>query len=195
MQEHDGIAVHDTVGSNTRVETLRGDVLRVLPRENEAINEVWLSDRDRFSYTANDSEQRLTTPMLKINGEWKETDWQTALDNVSSKLQAIVEQYGGDSIGALASPTATLEEFTLLAKIMRGLGSQNMDYRLRQQDFRADGEMSAPLLGDSIASLEQAEAGIADRQQYSQRTANPGNPIAKVGQQWQPGHGDESREF
>ncbi len=157
MQGHDGIAVHDTVGSNTRVETLRGDVLRVLPRENEAINEVWLSDRDRFSYTANDSEQRLTTPMLKINGEWKETDWPTALENVSSKLQAIVKQYGGDSIGALASPTATLEEFTLLEKIMRGMGSQNMDYRLRQQDFRADGEISAPLLADSIASLEETE--------------------------------------
>lgn len=157
MQNHDGIAVHDTVGSNTLIETLRGDVLRVLPRENEAINEVWLSDRDRFSYTANDTEQRLTTPMLKINGEWKETDWQTALENVSSKLKTIVDEYGSDSIGALASPTSTLEEFTLLAKIMRGLGSENMDYRLRQQDFRADGAMSAPLLGESIASLENTE--------------------------------------
>jgi NADH-quinone oxidoreductase subunit G len=80
MQNHDGIAVHDTVGSNTIVQTLRGEVLRVLPRQNEEINEEWLSDRDRFSYTANNSEQRLTTPMLKINGEWKETDWATALD-------------------------------------------------------------------------------------------------------------------
>jgi NADH-quinone oxidoreductase subunit G len=156
MQKHDGIAVHDTVGSNTIVETLRGDVLRVLPRENEAINEVWLSDRDRFSYTAKDSEQRLTSPMLKINGKWKETDWQTALENVSTKLKAIVEEFGGESIGALASSTSTLEEFTLLAKIMRGMGSQNMDYRLRQQDFRADGQMSEPLLGDSIASLQEA---------------------------------------
>jgi NADH-quinone oxidoreductase subunit G len=158
MQSHDGIAVHDTVGSNTIVQTLRGEVLRVLPRHNEEINEEWLSDRDRFSYTANNSEQRLTTPMLKINGEWKETDWQTALDNVSSKLKKIVEEYGAESIGTLASPTSTLEEFSLLAKLMRGLGSQNMDYRLRQQDFRADGVMSAPLLGDSIASLEQAKA-------------------------------------
>jgi NADH-quinone oxidoreductase subunit G len=158
MQNHDGIAVHDTVGSNTIVQTLRGEVLRVLPRQNEEINEEWLSDRDRFSYTANNSEQRLTTPMLKINGEWKETDWQTALDNVASKLKKIVEEYGADSIGTLASPTSTLEEFALLAKLMRGLGSQNMDYRLRQQDFSADGAMSAPLLGDSIASLEQAKA-------------------------------------
>jgi NADH-quinone oxidoreductase subunit G len=157
MQKHNGIAVHDTVGSNILIETLRGDVLRVLPRQNEAINEVWISDRDRFSYTANDSEQRLTTPMLKINGEWKETDWQTALENVSSKLKAIVDEYGSDGIGALASPTSTLEEFTLLAKIMRGLGSANMDYRLRQQDFRADGAVSPPLLGDSIASLDNAE--------------------------------------
>jgi len=157
MQDHDGIAVHDTVGSNVTVQTLRGEVLRVLPRENEDINQEWLSDRDRFSYTAYKSEQRLTTPMLKINGEWKEADWQTALDNVSSKLKKIVDEYGADSIGALASPTATLEEFSLLAKLMRGLGSQNMDYRLRQQDFRADGAMSAPLLGDSIVSLECAK--------------------------------------
>ncbi|HEC27463.1 MAG TPA: NADH-quinone oxidoreductase subunit G [Gammaproteobacteria bacterium] len=157
MQNHHGIAVHDTVGSNTIVQTLRGEVLRVLPRENQDINEEWLSDRDRFSYTANNSEQRLTTPMLKIDGEWKEADWHTALDNVSSKLKKIVDEYGADSIGALASPTSTLEEFSLLAKLMRGLGSQNMDYRLRQQDFRADGAMSAPLLGDSIASLEQAK--------------------------------------
>ncbi len=157
MQDHHGIAVHDTVGSNVTVQTLRGEVLRVLPRENEDINQEWLSDRDRFSYTAYKSEQRLTTPMLKINGEWKETDWQTALDNVSSKLKKIVDEYGADSIGALASPTATLEEFSLLAKLMRGLGSQNMDYRLRQQDFRADGAMSAPLLGESIVSLECAK--------------------------------------
>ena len=156
LQQHNGIAVHDTVGSNTTVETLRGEVLRILPRENELINEVWLSDRDRFSYDAYSSEQRLTMPMLKINGEWKETDWQTALENVSTKLQAIVDQYGGDSIAALASPTATLEEFTLLAKIMRGMGSSNMDYRMRQQDFRADGALSAPLLADSIKGLEQA---------------------------------------
>ncbi len=156
MQNHPGIAVHDTVGSNTVVQTLRGEVLRVLPRQNEEINEEWLSDRDRFSYTANNSEQRLTTPMLKIDGEWKETGWHTALDNVASKLRKIVDEYGADSIGTLASPTSTLEEFTLLAKLMRGLGSQNMDYRLRQQDFRADGAMSAPLLGNSIESLEQA---------------------------------------
>jgi len=157
MQNHHGIAVHDTVGSNTIVQTLRDEVLRVLPRENQDINEEWLSDRDRFSYTANNSEQRLTKPMLKIDGEWKEVDWHTALDNVSSKLKKIVDEYGADSIGALASPTSTLEEFFLLARLMRGLGSQNMDYRLRQQDFRADGAMSAPLLGNSIASLEQAK--------------------------------------
>ncbi len=157
MQDHPGIAVHDTVGSNTVMQTLRGEVLRVLPRKNEDINEEWLSDRDRFSYSANSSAQRLTKPMLKINGEWKETDWQTALDNAASKLNKVVEEYGADSIGALASPGSTLEEFTLLAKIMHALGSNNMDYRLRQQDFRADGSMSAPLLGDSIPSLEQAK--------------------------------------
>ncbi len=79
------------------------------------------------------------------------------MDNVASKRKKVVDEYGAESIGTLASPTSTLEEFSLLAKLMRGLGSQNMDYRLRQQDFRADGAMSAPLLGDSIASLEQAK--------------------------------------
>jgi NADH-quinone oxidoreductase subunit G len=96
--------------------------------------------------------------MLKIDGEWKETDWQNALDNVSTKLLAVKKEFGADSIGLIASPTATLEEFFLLKKLMDGLGSGNMDYRLRQQDFRGDGSMSAPLLGASIAKLDSVDA-------------------------------------
>jgi NADH-quinone oxidoreductase subunit G len=158
MQEIPGVAVHDTVGSNTRVETLRNEVKRVLPAKNDDINEDWLSDRDRFSYTAYESEQRLLKPMLKINGEWKETDWQNALENVASKLNAVAREYGGESIGILASPTATLEEFVLLKKIGDGLSTGNLDYRLRRQDFRDHDSMAAPLLGGSVSSLDNVDA-------------------------------------
>jgi NADH-quinone oxidoreductase subunit G len=160
MRQHDGVAMHDTVGSNTLIETLRNQVKRTLPRANDDINEDWLSDRDRFSYAAIDSEDRLLKPMLKINGQWKETDWQTALENVSTKLLAVVNEYGAGEIGALASPTATLEEFTLLKKLFTGMGSGNMDYRLRQGDFSGDGTMSAPLLGDSINGLADSDAAL-----------------------------------
>ena len=154
MQNHDGIAPHDTVGSNLEIQVMRDKVMRVLPAANEAINEVWLSDRDRFSYESLDSDQRLTTPRLKINGEWKSTDWQTALEHVAAKLKVINEEFGADSTGALVSPTATLEELNLLKKLMQGMGSSNIDYRLRQQDFR--GNQPAPVLGSSIADFESA---------------------------------------
>ena len=154
MQNHRGIAPHDTVGSNTEIQVMRDKVMRVIPAANESINEVWLSDRDRFSYEALNSEQRLTAPRLKIDGQWKDTDWQTALEHVASKLKVISEEFGADSIGTLVSPTATLEEVHLLNKLMQGLGSSNIDYRLRQQDF--DGSQPAPLLGSSIADLEAA---------------------------------------
>lgn len=155
MQNHAGIAPHDTVGSNLEIQVMRDKVMRVLPAANEAINEVWLSDRDRFSYEALDSQQRLTRPRLKIDGSWKDTDWQTALEHVASKLKVIVEEYGADSTGALVSPTATLEEFYLLKKLMQGIGSSNIDYRLRQQDFR--GAQPVPALGSSISDFESAQ--------------------------------------
>ena len=154
MQNHSGVAPHDTVGSNTEVQVMRDKVMRVIPAANESINEVWLSDRDRFSYEALDNEQRLTSPRLKIDGQWQDTDWQTALEHVASKFNVIREEFGGESIGALVSPTATLEELHLLDKLMQGLGSRNIDYRLRQQDF--SGIQPAPLLGSSIDELESA---------------------------------------
>ena len=133
--------------------------MRVLPRDNEAINECWLADRDRFSYEALNSEQRLTMPMIKQDGQWRETDWQTALEYVAHGLNDIKAQHGADAIGALATPHSTLEELYLLQKLMRGLGCGNVDHRLRQSDFSADAaQAGAPWLGQTIEQLAQSDA-------------------------------------
>jgi len=128
--------------------------MRVLPLENEEINECWISDRDRFSYEGLNSEERLTKPMLREGGTWREVQWQEALEYVAKRLMAIGSQHGAEQIGALASPHATLEEMALLAKLVRGLGSENVDFRLRQTDFSLDGKRAgAPWLGMNIAEL------------------------------------------
>jgi NADH-quinone oxidoreductase subunit G len=143
------------------VQVLRNEVRRVLPRDNEAINECWLSDRDRFSYTALDSDERLLKPMIREHGEWRETDWQTALDVTARALRRVVDSDGPDALGALAAPTSTVEEFYLLQKIMRALGSHNVDHRLRTRDFRDDaGAPAFPGLGVPIAELEQLDVAL-----------------------------------
>jgi NADH-quinone oxidoreductase subunit G len=148
------VSPHDGLGSNLLVQIKQNRVMRVLPRENEAINECWLSDKDRFSYEGLNSEQRLARPLLKREGAWQEVEWQVALDFVATKLKAIVAQHGGQAIGALASPHQTLEELYLLQKLVRGVGSGNVDFRLRQADFSGDGKMAgAPWLGMSIAEI------------------------------------------
>ena len=101
----------------------------MLPRDNDAVNECWLSDKDRFSYEGLNSEQRLTRPMVKRNGEWQECDWQIALEYVANGLKRIRDDHGAAQIGALATPHSTLEELYLLQKLMRGLGSANVDHR------------------------------------------------------------------
>jgi len=134
-------------------------VMRVLPRENEAINECWLSDKDRFSYEGLNSEQRLARPMVKQDGVWREVEWQFALDFVAQELKRIRDQHGAQSIGALATPHQTVEELHLLQKVTRRLGSGNVDFRLRQSDFGSDGKLvGAPWLGMKIA-----EVGLHDR--------------------------------
>ncbi|MGZ8196826.1 MAG: NADH-quinone oxidoreductase subunit NuoG [Burkholderiales bacterium] len=148
------ISPHDGLGSNLLVQIKQNRVMRVLPRENEAVNECWLSDRDRFSYEGLNSEQRLARPMLKRGGVWQPVEWQVALDFVAAKLKKIIEQHGAQSIGALASPHQTLEELYLLQRLVRGMGSGNVDFRLRQSDFSADGKTAgAPSLGMSVAEL------------------------------------------
>jgi len=145
------ISPHDATGANLVVQVKNNKVLRVVPFENEDVNECWISDRDRFSYEALDSQDRLTAPMLKQGGEWKTVDWQTALEYVANGLQGVKSQYGAEFIGTLASPHSTTEELYLAAALMRGLGSQNIDARLRASDFHHDN--TARWLGTSIASL------------------------------------------
>lgn len=143
------VSPHDGLGSNLMVQVKGGKVMRVLPLENETVNECWLSDKDRFSYEGLNSEDRLTVPMIKQGGKWQETDWQTALEYVAHGLKNIRHEHGADAIAALAAPYATLEELSLLQKLVRGLGSDNVDFRLRQSDFALDGKVT-PWLGMSI---------------------------------------------
>jgi NADH-quinone oxidoreductase subunit G len=152
------ISPHDGLGSNLIVQIKQNRVMRVLPRENEAVNECWLSDRDRFSYEGLNSEERLARPLIKRDGVWQTVEWQVALEFVSAKLKHIREQHGADSIGALALPNQTLEELYLLQKVMRGLGSGNVDFRLRQSDFKRDSAGAGiPWLGMSIAEIQQLD--------------------------------------
>ncbi|HEY5293164.1 MAG TPA: NADH-quinone oxidoreductase subunit NuoG [Burkholderiales bacterium] len=148
------VSPHDSLGSNLVVQVMANKVMRVLPLENEELNECWLSDRDRFAYEGLNSADRLTQPMLKIDGKWQETDWQTALAAVAKGLKNVQAQHGAQALGALAAPHSTLEELYLLGKLMRGIGSQNVDFRLRQSDFAADAKQTgAPWLGMKIADI------------------------------------------
>ena len=155
LSRRKSVSPHDSLGANLIVQTKHDVVKRVLPFENEDVNECWLSDKDRFSYEALSSEQRLGAPMIRQGGQWKQVDWQAALEFVATGLRGVERDHGAASIGALASPHATVEELHLLQKLMRGLGSENIDFRLRQVDFRADGKRAgAPWLGMPIAGVK-----------------------------------------
>ena len=155
------ISPHDAVGSNLIVQVKNQRVLRVLPFENEAVNECWLSDRDRFSYEGLNAADRVTRPLLKQDGEWREVDWADALEYVRHALTRIRAEHGAEAIGALAAPGSTVEELHLLAKLMRGIGSDNVDFRLRQSDFSGDGrEQGAPWLGMPIAELARLDRAL-----------------------------------
>ncbi|WP_199031617.1 NADH-quinone oxidoreductase subunit NuoG [Ralstonia sp. ASV6] len=146
------VSPHDGLGANVIVQTKNQRVMRVLPLDNEAINECWLSDKDRFAYEGVNSDDRLTQPMLKQGGQWKAVDWTTALEYVANGLNEIKRDHGAEQIGALASPHSTLEELFLLQKLVRGIGSDNVDFRLRQSDFSAK-PTGAPWLGMPIADV------------------------------------------
>jgi NADH-quinone oxidoreductase subunit G len=146
------ISPHDALGSNLVVQVKQGKVMRVLPLENEAVNECWLSDKDRFSYESLNSAERLTRPMLKRGADWHEVDWQTALEHVAQELRK-----AGTQLGVLASPHSTLEELYLAGKLARGVGG-SADFRLRQTDFSADGKLGGvPWLGMPIADLGELD--------------------------------------
>ncbi len=146
------ISPHDSTGTNLVIQVKNNTVMRVVPLENEAVNECWIADRDRFSYEALNSAERLTTPMIKQGGEWKSVDWKTALEYVAHGLQSVKTQYGAASIGALVSPHSTIEELYLAGALVRGLGSENIDYRLRNAEFEV-GIPGARYLGMAIADL------------------------------------------
>ena len=155
LSRRKSVAPHDSSGANLVVQVKNNEVLRVVPLENEDVNECWIADRDRFSYEALNSADRLRAPMIKQGGEWKEVDWQTALEYVANGLNQISKDYGASSIGALVSPHSTLEELHLASTLVRSLGSDNIDYRLRNAEFaKAEG---VRYLGTSIASLSQLQ--------------------------------------
>jgi NADH-quinone oxidoreductase subunit G len=153
------ISPHDSLGTNLIVQTKNDVVKRVLPLNNDSLNECWLADRDRFSYEALTSEQRLTSPMMRNGEGWHPESWQIALAFVSSELRAIVSEQGGKALGTLASPHSTVEELYLLQKLARGLGSENIDFRLRRHDFRGDATRAgAPWLGMTVTDIHDLNA-------------------------------------
>jgi NADH-quinone oxidoreductase subunit G len=161
LVSYPGISPHDCVGSNIRIDVRGGQLMRVVARENENVNETWLADRDRFSYTANSHAERLLKPMVKQDGAWHEVDWDTALTRAVEGLKAIAERDGGAQLGALAAYGATTEEHYLLQKLMRAVGSGNIDHRLRQVDFRDQAALPAyPSLGQAIADLESIDCAL-----------------------------------
>jgi NADH-quinone oxidoreductase subunit G len=157
LSRRKSVGAHDGLGSNLIVQVKNNKVMRVLPLENDAINECWLSDRDRYSYEALNSEERLTKPMLKQGGVWQETDWQTALEYVANGLKQVVAEHGKDSVAAVASPNSTVEELFALRKLMAGLGVDAVQAFARHADFAAKTQ-GAKWLGQSIEELANNEA-------------------------------------
>ncbi|MBU0588715.1 MAG: NADH-quinone oxidoreductase subunit NuoG [Gammaproteobacteria bacterium] len=156
LSRRKSVSPHDSTGANLIVQVKGNKVMRVVPFENEAINECWISDRDRFSYEALNSDERLTAPMIKQGGEWKTVDWQTALEYVANGLKQIKASHGAASIGTLVSPHSTLEELHLAGALMRGLGSENIDHRLRHAEFGA-ATTDVRYLGMPVAGLSQLQ--------------------------------------
>ncbi len=154
INQYPSIASHDSVGSNINLHVYNGKVIRSIPDENEAINECWISDRDRFSYQGLDAEDRLEEPMIKVDGHWQTITWDVALDHVADHLN----HSDPDQIGVLASARATTEELYLLQKLMRAKGIANIDHRLRQTDFAGqEKEPQFPWLGTMLPGLEQKD--------------------------------------
>lgn len=138
LRQSPSVAAHDCLGSNVNVHHRRGEIIRVVPRENESINEVWLSDRDRFSYQALTEGKRLLKPRIKKDGQWQDCDWQTALNFAVAEMKRIIGASKGESFGALIGNNSTLEESFLAQRLLRGMGCNNIDFRTRRRDYSAD---------------------------------------------------------
>jgi len=158
LSRRKSVSPHDSTGANLIVQVKAGKVMRVLPLENEDVNECWIADRDRFSYEALNADTRLTQPMIKQGGQWQAVDWNTALGYVADGLKRVKGEFGASGIGALAHAGSTNEELHLLARLVRGLGSESIDHRLRHADFaHAAPAGQARWLGTSIASLSKLD--------------------------------------
>ena len=156
LSRRKSISPHDSTGANLVVQIKNHKVMRVVPLENEAVNESWIADRDRFSYEALNGDDRLQRPMLKQGGQWQEVDWQTALEYVANGLKCVRDKHGASAIGALVSPHSTLEELHLAATLVRGLGSDNIDHRLRHAEFATP--EGVRWLGMPIAALTDLQS-------------------------------------
>ena len=185
LSRRKSVSPHDSTGANLIVQVKNHKVMRVVPLENEAVNECWIADRDRFSYEALNSDERLTQPMLKQGGQWQTVDWQTALEYVANGLKQIKTQHGGASIGVLASPHSTLEELALAGSLVRGLGSDNIDHRLRQTEFAAT--EGVRWLGMPVAALSTLQRVLVvgsnlrkDHPLFAQRIRQAARKGAKV---------------
>lgn len=158
LSRRKSVSPHDSTGANLIVQVKGGQVMRVLPLENESINECWIADRDRFSYEALNTDRRLTQPMIKQGGQWQAVDWNTALGYVADGVRRVIAEFGAQGVGALGAQHATVEELHLLAKLVRGLGSENIDVRTRHADFgNAAPQGRARWLGTPIASLSSLQ--------------------------------------
>ncbi len=185
LSRRKSVSPHDSTGANLIVQVKNNRVMRVVPLENEAVNECWIADRDRFSYEALNSDDRLTAPMIKQDGQWLTVDWTTALEYVANGLKQIKANHGADSLGLLASPHSTVEELSLAATLMRGLGSDNIDHRLRHADFTA--HAGARYLGMPIAALSTLKHALVvgsrlrkDHPLFAQRIRQAARRGAKV---------------
>ncbi len=185
LSRRKSISPHDSLGANLIVQVKNQRVMRVLPLENEDVNEQWLSDRDRFSYEGLHAADRLLRPMIKQDGQWREVDWSVALEYVAHALSHVKAEHGAAAIGALAAPHSTLEELHLLAKLVRGLGSDNIDFRLRQSDFTA----GRPARRRAVAGHEDRRHRHA-RPRAAHRFVPAQGPAAAVGP---PAPRDEAR--
>lgn len=159
MSQYESVAPHDCLGSNVFLHVRRNELMRAVPQENESINEMWLSDRDRFSYLGLKNPARASQPMIKRNGQWETVDWATALKFAAEGIGRTIHQHGPEQVAAFACASSTVEEFYLLQKLMRSLGVNNLDHRLQQTDFRdQDGQTVMPTSSLQYSELENQDA-------------------------------------
>ena len=157
---HDSISMHDGIGTNTEIHTLRGKIARVAARRNDEINEPWISDRDRFSYEALSSDDRAAHPLMDNgNGELEKASWADALKATKLIIEGAIQKYGADEVGILVSPLASVEELQLVKELQTGLKITNVDYRFNQRDFSGDrAEPTFRALGISIPDVNHLDS-------------------------------------